>query len=96
MRLDIERNANNLPALGDKGLLGDVEAEHVEAVVDGLDLPHLRVPGPQVVGPVRQQPSALVLGFVEDGVQIFQAIGGFRTYLFGLLLFVFPNLVVLV
>ena len=34
-----------LPAFGNKSLLGDVEAEHVKAVIDGLDLSDLRVPG---------------------------------------------------
>ena len=32
------------PALGDQAVLDHVQVEHVERVVDALDLPHLRDP----------------------------------------------------
>ena len=41
-------------------------------MVDGLDLPNLGVPGPELVSPVGQKPAALVFSFVQDRVQIFQ------------------------
>lgn len=36
------------PALRNKAVLDGVDVEHVEGVVDGLDLPHLQHPRAQV------------------------------------------------
>ncbi len=44
--------------------MGDIEAEHVKAVVDGLDLPDLGVPIPKVVSSVGQESTALILSLV--------------------------------
>ena len=61
-----------LPAFGDKSLLRDIEAEHVEAMIDGLDLSNLGVPRSKMVSSVCQETTSLVLGLVEDCVQIFE------------------------
>lgn len=47
------------PALGDQALLGDVQVEEVEGVVDGLDLADLHEPDLDVLGRSHQHPVSI-------------------------------------
>ena len=50
------------PALCDETLVGDVQVEHVEGVVDGLDLAHLDEPHLDVLGCCHKYAMTMVLG----------------------------------
>lgn len=50
--LDLIEILNRAPTLADEALLSDVDVEHIEGVVDGLDLPHFCEP--VLVGVVRR------------------------------------------
>lgn len=60
--LDAIEISDGTPALGDETLLRDVQVEHVERVVDGLDLAHLDEPHLDVLGRRHQHAMTVVLG----------------------------------
>ena len=63
--LDLVEVGHGAPALGDETLLGDVQVEHVERVVDGLDLTHLDEPHLDVLSSRHQHAVTVVLGLTE-------------------------------
>ncbi|CAN7977326.1 unnamed protein product, partial [Ixodes persulcatus] len=64
-KLDLLEVRDCTPALCDEALLGDVQVEQVQGVVDGFDLAHLHKPVLDVLGRSHQHPVTVVLGLAE-------------------------------
>ena len=64
--LDAVEIGDRAPAFSDETLLCDVQVEHVEGMVDGLDLAHLDVPHLDVLGRGHEDPVSVVLGLAKD------------------------------
>ena len=66
--LDRRKVGGRDPALGDQTLVGHVQVEEVESVVDGLDLTNLDEPQLDVFRGRREDSLAVVVGLTDDGV----------------------------
>jgi len=61
------------PALGNQTLLGNVQVEQVQCVVDGFYLAHLHEPVGDVLSCRSQHSVSVVLGLSKDGVEVLDA-----------------------
>lgn len=81
--LDSVKVLHRTPALGDQTFLGHVQVQHVEGVVNGLDLPHLDEPNLYVTGRCHQNPVPVILSLTQN-----LKIGGRKAYTHILLLLI--------
>jgi hypothetical protein len=56
------------PALSYQTLVGHVQVEEVEGVIDGFDLPHLDEPQLDILGGGGKNTLAVVVGLTDNGV----------------------------
>lgn len=61
------------PALADQALLTHVHVEHVQSVINRLDFLHVNDPLRQLLQDAQQDAIALILGLIDDHVQVLEA-----------------------
>uniref|UniRef100_A0A1I8G7P7 DUF4455 domain-containing protein n=1 Tax=Macrostomum lignano TaxID=282301 RepID=A0A1I8G7P7_9PLAT len=69
-QVNLVQIVNSAPGLGDKALVGGLNIEHVQCVVDGFDLADLDEPQAEVLGRGHEHSHPMVHRGVEHGVEV--------------------------
>lgn len=65
-QVDLIQIRHRAPAFRDETLLGDVQVEEIEGVVDGLELAYLDEPHPETLGGQGEEALTMLLGLAQN------------------------------